>query len=90
MPTKKAVALNYNKGQESGAPKVVAVGEGYIADKILLLAKENNIPVVENVELVSKLVKYAPGTEIPPELFEAVAKILAFIYNLEKKTPRST
>lgn len=86
MPTKKAVALNYKKDQGSGAPKVVAVGEGYIADKILLLAKENNVPVVENVELVSKLVKYVPGTEIPPELFEAVAKILAFIYNLEKKS----
>jgi flagellar biosynthesis protein len=88
MSSKKAVALSYEKEQQTGAPKIVAVGEGYIAEKIMLLAKESNVPIVEDFELVGKLVKYPIGTDIPPELFEAVAKILAFIYRIEEENKR--
>ncbi|PKM90425.1 MAG: flagellar biosynthesis protein FlhB [Firmicutes bacterium HGW-Firmicutes-12] len=88
MASKKAVVLNYEKEQESGAPKIVAVGEGYIAEKIMSLAKENNIPIVEDIELVAKMVKFPIGSEIPPELFEAVAKVLAFIYRIDNEHKR--
>ncbi|MCR4442743.1 MAG: EscU/YscU/HrcU family type III secretion system export apparatus switch protein [Peptococcaceae bacterium] len=85
MAKKKAVALNYQKEQQHGAPRIVAVGEGYVAEKILDLARNYGIPVVEDVELVDRLVKFPPGTEIPPQLYEAVARVLAFIYRLENE-----
>ena len=49
------------------------------------IENDKNFPHKINMELVEKMVRFPPGTEIPPELFEAVAKILAFIYKLEKR-----
>lgn len=80
---KQAVAINYDKDQQSGAPKVVAVGEGHIAQEIIRRAKLHGVPVVEDMEVVGKLVRLPPETEIPSQLYAAVAKILAFIYSLE-------
>ena len=80
---KQAAALNYENSEAQGAPKVVAVGEGLIAEKIISLAREHDVPVYTDVETVDRLVKIPPGTDIPPELYIAVAKILAFIYRLE-------
>jgi len=85
MPKKKAVALNYQPEQQHGAPRIVAVGEGHVAEKILDLARSYGIPVVEDVELVDRLARFSPGTEIPPQLYEAVARVLAFIYSLENE-----
>lgn len=83
MKRKKAVALKYNKSYS--APIVTAVGFGEIADKILNKAKENDIPIVKDEVLVDKLSKVEPSTPIPPELYEAVARIIAFIYSIDAK-----
>ena len=80
---KQAAALKYNLENPQGAPKVIAVGEGLLAEKILNVARNNGIPVVEEREVVAKLVEVPLGTEIPPELYEAVARILAFLYKLD-------
>ena len=83
-PTHYAVAIKYNP--EAGiAPVVVAKGVDYIAQKIKDRANECNVQIVENKPLARAL--YATveiGDEIPPELYQAVAEVLAFIYNLKK------
>jgi len=80
---KKAVALKYNKGKDS-APKVVAKGKGYIAEKIIEAARENNVPLYEDKNLSQVLEALDLDTEIPSELYRAVAEVLAFIYKLNK------
>ncbi len=91
---KQAVAIKYDheSKKKQNAPQVVAVGDGIIAEKIINIAKEQGVPVVEDVEVVAKLVRIPLGSEIPPELYAAVAKILAFIYKLdeEKRTARNS
>ena len=81
-PTHIAVAIVYNKDDlKHKAPVVLAKGEDYLAKKIKDAAKENNIPIMENKPLARAL--YATvdiGQEIPPELYEAVAEILAVVY----------
>ncbi len=78
---KKAVALKYNKGKDS-APKVVAKGKGYIAEKIIEAARENNVPLYEDKNLSQVLEALDIDTEIPSVLYRAVAEVLAFIYKL--------
>ncbi|KAF0181800.1 MAG: flagellar biosynthesis protein [Nitrospirae bacterium] len=80
----KAAALRYNPQQEQ-APRVVAKGSGLIAEKILGIAKENNIPLKEDKQLVEILSTLDLGQEIPPELYKAVAEILAFVYRMTNK-----
>lgn len=78
---KQAAALKYVHGEDR-APKVVAKGGGSVADRIIEIARENNIPIKEDkvlIELLSSLELYQ---EIPPELYKAVAEILAFVYAL--------
>ena len=77
-PQKKAAALRYNQLSDK-APKVVAKGQGHIAEKIIELAKKHNIPIVEDPLLVDSLIKLDLYEEIPPHLYEAVAKIVAFV-----------
>lgn len=79
---KQAVALRYQQQQES-APRVIAVGEGLIAERIIEKALENGVPVMEDIEVVGKLVHMPLGSEIPVQLYEAVAKVLVFLYKLE-------
>jgi len=67
------------------APKVVAKGQGLIAEKIIELAKKHNIPIVEDPLLVDSLIKIDLYEEIPPHLYEAVAKIVAFILRYSEK-----
>ncbi|MCQ2506514.1 MAG: EscU/YscU/HrcU family type III secretion system export apparatus switch protein [Lachnospiraceae bacterium] len=81
--SKKAAALSYDNKDK--APLIVASGEGYIADKILETAKENNVPVFKDAKLADTLTKLDIGTEIPPELYEVVAKILVFVDKTESK-----
>jgi flagellar biosynthesis protein len=76
---KQAVALNYEQ-QAGGAPKVVASGRGEIAQKILAAARQAGVDIVEDPDLLEVLGKIPIGQEIPPQLFQAVAEILAFIY----------
>lgn len=84
-PTKKkAVALRYDAAQDP-APKIVAKGSGEIAAKIIALAKEHNIPIQEDGDLVEILAKLDLNADIPPETYLVVAEILAFIYRANTK-----
>ena len=80
----KAVALRYDK-QEDSAPRVVAKGKGYLADKIIDVAREHDIPLYKDKNLVQVLEALDLETEIPPELYRAVAEVLAFINRLNNK-----
>jgi flagellar biosynthesis protein len=81
---KRAVALAYNASKD-GAPRVSAKGSGLIAEKILHIAKQHSIPIHEDPELVSLLSKLDVEEEIPPELYVAIAEILAFIYSVNNR-----
>ncbi|MEW6417068.1 MAG: EscU/YscU/HrcU family type III secretion system export apparatus switch protein [Nitrospirota bacterium] len=81
---KKAAALRYRHGKDS-APKVVAKGSGIIAEKILKIAREHNIPIKEDLHLIEVLSNLDLYQEIPPELYRAVAEILVFVYKMTKK-----
>ena len=76
---KRAAALEY---RGVGAPRVVAVGEGLIAAKIEEVARENDVPLVEDELLASVLVNVPLGDEIPENFYFAVAEILAHIYRV--------
>ncbi|KUO67004.1 MAG: hypothetical protein APF84_17580 [Gracilibacter sp. BRH_c7a] len=78
---KKAVALAYD---HIGAPKVVAKGDGLLAKKIIETAEEHGIPVQNNEVLVEALMQVGLSKEIPPELYQTVAEVLAFIYRLDR------
>lgn len=80
---KKAIALKY-KINEDSAPRVVAKGKGYVAEKIINKAKENMVEVVENNEMAEALYNVEITDQIPNEMFEAVAGILAFVYKMDK------
>ncbi|CAM2959147.1 EscU/YscU/HrcU family type III secretion system export apparatus switch protein [Legionella worsleiensis] len=82
----RAVALRYDG---TSAPRVVAKGEGYIAQKIIATAKEHGIPLQQNEELTTLLSKLKLNQEIPRSLYVAVAQILAFLYYVDGKTPGS-
>ncbi len=81
----KAVALKYNP-EEDDAPVLVAKGKGEIAKEIIRIAKENNVPIIENEALVEALIRLDIHEEIPPELYEAVAEILVYVVNKIRKT----
>lgn len=81
---KTAVALQYER-EKGGAPKVVAKGKGLIAERLIQLARENGIPVLEDKLLVEMLEKLNVNQEIPPELYQVVAEILVSIYRAENK-----
>jgi len=79
----KAVALKYDK-VNSPAPEVTAKGYDIIARRIVELAREADVPIVEDVALVSALLSLEVGDVIPESLYRAVAKVLAFLYKLDK------
>ncbi len=82
-PTHYAVALKYDT-QKSPAPFVIAKGQDYIALRIKEMAKQNKVEVVENKQLARTLYSTVDiGEAIPPELYQAVAEILAFVFNLK-------
>lgn len=85
-PTHFAVAIQYDS-DNSGAPVVIAKGADLVAAKIREVAKEHNIEMVENKALARTLFYTVEiGEEIPPDLYQAVAEILAFVYNLTKRS----
>ncbi|GIO83862.1 flagellar biosynthetic protein FlhB [Paenibacillus faecis] len=87
LSLKKAVALKYDP-QKHDAPVVAAKGSGLLAEKILDLARENEIPVQEDAALVEVLSKIDLDRQIPPELYTLVAEILSFIYRSDKLAER--
>ena len=78
---KGAVALSYDQAQDE-APKVAASGRGQVAGRILEAAREAGVPVREDPDLLEVLARVPVGDEIPPEMYQAVAEILAFIYRM--------
>ena len=82
--SKQAVALRYQPGKDT-APKVTATGRGYLAEQILALAHKHNVPVREDKDLLQILSRLDLNQEIPPEVYKAVAEILAFIYRLSRR-----
>lgn len=80
----KAVAVKYDNKQMR-APQVIAKGEGFIARKIVERAIEADVPIVEDAALVSALISLELGEEIPAELYEVVARVLAWVYKLDKE-----
>ncbi len=83
-PTHIAVALLYRR-EELPAPKVVAKGAGYVAEKIKEVARGHSVPIVEDPPLARALYRLKIGAYIPEELYKAVAKILAYIYKTRGK-----
>ncbi len=76
-----AVALHYDH-QPQASPKVVATGRGELAEQIIAAAKLAGVDIVEDPDLLEVLGRVPAGEEIPEELFQAVAEILAFIYRI--------
>jgi flagellar biosynthesis protein len=74
-----AVALHYDR---TGAPRVVAKGKGSLGEKIIEVARANNIPIEENEVLAGALSNVELGEEIPAELYKAVAEVLIFVLRL--------
>lgn len=85
-PTHLSIALQYGGPQEGmSAPRVVAKGANKIAFRIRDLAKKHDIPIIENKSLAQNLYKLDIGEEIPPQFYQAVAEILAYVYSLKRK-----
>jgi flagellar biosynthesis protein len=85
-PKQKAVALRYESDKED-APRVVATGEGFIADQIVRIALDNGITVHKDSDLVEILCKLDIDALIPLEAFAAVAEILSYIYRTQGREP---
>ncbi|MDH2431239.1 hypothetical protein WH50_21310 [Pokkaliibacter plantistimulans] len=84
MKKKLAAALEYDPSKGK-APQVTAVGSGFIAEQIIALAKEANVPLHEDAHLAAMLSQMDPGDEIPEQLYVAIAEILAFLFRLKEK-----
>ena len=78
-PRLRVAALRYEQPTDR-APKLVARGEGHVAEKILALAREHGIPIHEDRELVDVLARLDLDEDIPGEVYQVVAEILAFLY----------
>lgn len=78
---RRAAALRYEKTYD--APIVTAAGIGVIADKIIEKADENNVPIVYNKELAELLNNVDIGQNIPPELYEIVAEVIAYVMSVD-------
>ena len=84
-PTHYAVAIKYDP-EVADAPIVIAKGEDYLAAKIKEIAREHQIEIVENKPLARMLYANVDvGQAVPPELYQAVAEVLAFVYHLQGK-----
>jgi flagellar biosynthesis protein len=85
----KAIAILYDEN-DSAAPKVVASGKGVVADKIIAAAREAGIHIQEDANLVELLAKVPIGAEIPTELYQTVAEVLAFVYRVNERLKNTT
>lgn len=85
---KQAIALEYNPSED--APKVIASGQGILAERIIEKAKESNIPLHRDDSLAETLSRLEIGEMIPPELYEVVAEILVFVDAMDKIRQKET
>lgn len=79
---KKAIALSYQPSEP--APKIVASGQGKIAEKIIETAKESNVPIHKDAKLTESLSSFDIGEYIPPDLYEVVAQVLVFVDDMDR------
>jgi len=85
-PTHLAIAIEYQEGMR--APKVLAKGPYRVAERIVKIAREHHIPVVQNIPLARAIYKTIEiGQEISPDLYLAMAEVLAYVYKLKGKVP---
>lgn len=84
VPPRLAVALHYDRKGGGGAPRVVAKGKGPVGEKIMEVARANNVPVEENEVLAGALSHVQLGDEIPQDLYKAVAEVLIFVLKLTR------
>ncbi|WP_417900570.1 EscU/YscU/HrcU family type III secretion system export apparatus switch protein [Bacillus haimaensis] len=89
MERKKAVALKYDKAKHS-APVVSAKGRGIVAENIIQEAVKHNIPVQEDSALIEMLLEIELNESIPEELYEVIAEVLSFVYQLNQKEKAET
>lgn len=75
-----AVALHYEDTDD--APRILAKGQGYVAERIIELAEQQGIPIREDADLTASLAQLDLGEAVPPELYQAVAEVLAYIYRM--------
>lgn len=80
----KAAALRYRR-HEDVAPKLLAKGEGKIAEKIIAIARENGIAITRDADLVTILSKLDINKSISQDMFEIVAELLVFVYRLKER-----
>lgn len=88
LPTREAVALKYQSGSDE-APKVVAKGRYETADRIIKKAKEAGVPIQEDETLVRLLSQLDLNQVIPTDLYQAVAEVFAFLYQLDQEAKKS-
>ena len=81
---RQAIALSYD-GRHT--PTLTAMGDDELAEMILAIAREHEVPIYENAELVKLLARLELGDEIPPELYRVIAEIIAFAWYLKGKRP---
>jgi len=81
--TKMAVALSYNEKIDS-EPKVIAKGRGLVAKNIIDKAKEHEVPIQEDTVLVELLGELRLNERIPEDLYQVIAEIFAFVYQMDK------
>jgi len=84
---KKATAIKYEQGYD--VPIVTAAGIGYIADRILQKAEESNVTIVKNEELANLLSNVDIGSEIPVELYDAIAKVIAYVMDIDSQIKKN-
>ena len=82
-PQRKAVALKY-EAERDLAPKVIAKGRGHVAEHILETAQKHSVPVYQDKTLVNMLMALEIDREIPPELYKAIAEVMAYVYKMDK------
>ena len=82
---REALALLYDGGPE--APRITAKGEGELAEQIVQLALEYEVPISENADLASMLTRMELGDQIPEALYRTIAEIIAFAWHLKGKVP---
>lgn len=81
---KRAAAIKYDPNSDN-VPILSAFGEGYVAEKIIEKGKQAGVPVVADSGLASILAKMSVGDEIPPSIYEVVAKVLVFVSDMDSK-----
>jgi len=84
---RRAVALTYDPAN-ADAPVVTAVGQGAVAEEIIRRAREAGVPVTEDPRLAAVLSQIDVGRVIPPELYEVIAEVLAYVYRLDERVTR--